>query len=221
MPRKNSNFPLYYQLFGLFLPYLSFKRTFSPDFYDYSQLIISSPPCRPLGFAPTLTLAFEHGTDTLALQPTSNPCLRLSPSDLRFKNVRDIPENLRRFSEKVQRFSEKLPRFLVKLRCLGNTLQPLCSHLSLFLTFHLAHNRSLLSASSCFCWPFPPRPQRGLLSLQPSSLTSLHNPRFYQGFLTRARAYTGIYIFSLSQPSQTSLITYYKSAISAIFSDNF
>ena len=64
-------------------------------------------------------------------------------------------------------------------------------------------------------------PQRGLLSLQPSSLTSLHNPHFYQGFLTRARAYIGIYIFSLSQPSQTSLITYYKSGISTKVSDNF
>lgn len=192
-----------------------------PDFYDYSQLIIYSTPCSPLVFAPTLTLAFEHGTDTLALQHTLPLCLRLSPSDLRFKNVRDIPENLPRFSEKVQRFSEKLPRFLVKLRCFRNTLQPLCPHLLLFLTFHLAHNRSLLSASSCFCWHFPLPPPRDLLSLQPSSLTSLHNPHFYQGFLTRARAYTGIYIFSLSQPSQTSLITYYKSAISTKISDSF
>ena len=155
-----------------------------------------------------------------ALQLTSHRCLRLSPSDLRFKNVRDIPENLQRFSEKVQRFSENLPRFLVKLRCLEEKLQLPSPHLSLFLTFHLAHNRSLLSVSSCFCWHFS-LPPRDLLSLQPPSLTSLHNPHFYQGFLTRARAYTGIYIFSLSQPSQTFLITYYKSGISTKISDNF
>ena len=172
----------------------------------------SSPHHVPLVSVPMLS--------SFALQPTSHPCLRLSPSDLRFKNVRDIPENLPRFSEKVQRFSENLPRFLVKLQCFRNTLQPLCPHLPLFLTFHLAHNRSLLSASSCFCWHFS-LPPRDLLSLQPSSLTSLHNPHFYQGFHTRARAYTGIYIFSLSQPSQTSLITHYKSATSAMLSDNF
>ena len=149
-----------------------------------------------------------------------SPCLRLSPSDLRFKNVRDIPENLQRFSEKVQRFSENLPHFLVKLQCFRNTLQPLCPHLPLF-----SPSTSPITAP-CFLLPhasvgtFHFRPRR-LLSLQPSSLTSLHNPHFCQGFLTRIRAYIGIYIFSLSQPSQTPLITYYKSAISAKISDNF
>ena len=71
---------------------------------------------QPSCFAPTLTLAFEHGTDTLALQHTLPLCLRLSPSDLRFKNVRDIPENLPRFSEKVQRFSKNVRHFREKLR---------------------------------------------------------------------------------------------------------
>ena len=174
----------------------------------------SSPHHVPLVSVPMLLPTLRQDAHTFVQLPTSHRCLRLSPSDLRFNNVRDIPENLRRFSEKVQRFSEKVQRFSEKLQLPS-------PHLPLFLTFHLAHNRSLLSASSCFCWHFPLPPKRDLLSLQPSSLTSLHNPHFYQGFLTRARAYTGIYIFSLSQPSQTSLITHYKSAISAIFSDNF
>ena len=76
----------------------------------------------------------------------------------------------------------------------------------------------LLPHASVGTFHFPPR---SLLSPQPSSLTSLHNPHFCQGFLTRIRAYIGIYIFSLSQPSQTPLITYYKSAISAKILDNF
>ena len=118
----------------------------------------SSPHHVPLVSVPMLS--------PFALQPTSHPCLRLSPSNLRFKNVRDIPENLRRFSEKVQRFSEKVPRFLVKLRCLEEKLQLPSPHLPLFLTFHLAHNRSLLSAPTCFCWHFP-LPPKGAYS--PSS----------------------------------------------------
>ena len=169
-----------------------------PDFYDYSQLIIYSTPCSPLVFAPTLTLAFEHGTDTLALQHTLPLCLRLFPSDLRLKNVRDIPENLPRFSEKVQRFSEKLPRFLVKLRCFRNTLQPLCPHLLLFLTFHLAHNRSLLSASSCFCWHFP-LPPKGLTL--PSALfinISTQSPFLSRFSYTRTRVYWDLHLFSFT-----------------------
>ncbi len=113
----------------------------------------SSPYHVPLVSVPMLS--------PFALQPTSHPCLRLFPSDLRFKNVRDIPENLRRFSEKVQRFSEKVQRFSGKLqhfqdylRCLEEKLQLPSPHLPLFPTFHLAPNRSLLSASSCFCWHF-------------------------------------------------------------------
>lgn len=149
-----------------------------------------------------------------------SPYLRLFPSDLHFINVRDIPKNLQRFSEKVQRFSEKLPRFLVKLQCFRNTLQPLCPHLPLFSpsTSPITAPCFLLPHASVGTFHFPPR---SLVSLQPSSLTSLHNPHFCQGFLTRIRAYTGIYIFSLSQPSQTSLITYYKSGISIKISDNF
>ena len=77
----------------------------------------------------------------------------------------------------------------------------------------------LLPHASVGTFHFPP--QEAYSPSSPFSLTSLHNPHFYQGFLTRARAYTGIYIFSLSQPSQTSLITYYKSGISTKFSDNF
>ena len=153
------------------------------------------------------------------------PLLALTPSDLRFKNVRDIPENLPRFSENLPRFSEKLPRFLVKLprflvklQCFRNTLQPLCPHLPLFSpsTSPITAPCFLLPHASVGTFHFPPR---SLLS--PSSLTSLHNHHFCQGFLTRIRAYIGIYIFSLSQPSQTPLITYYKSAISANISDNF
>ena len=125
------------------------------------------------------------------------------------------------FFGKSPTFFRKSPTFLVKLRCFRNTLQPLCPHLPLFSpsTSPITAPCFLLPHASVGTFHFPS--QRGLLSLQPSSLTSLHNPHFYQGFLTRARAYTGIYIFSLSQPSQTALITYYKSAISTKISDNF
>ena len=74
----------------------------------------SSPHHVPLVSVPMLS--------PFALQPTSHLCLRLSPSDLHFKNVRDIPENLQRFSEKVQRFSEKLQHFQNYLRCLEEKL---------------------------------------------------------------------------------------------------
>ena len=150
-----------------------------------------------------------------------SPLLALIP-------LRPAPQKRPRYSRKSPTFFRKSPTFFRKSPTFLGKAPMFQKYVAsslpaspALLTFHLAHNRSLLSASSCFCWHFPLPPQRGLLSLQPSSLTSLHNPHFYQGFLTRARAYTGIYIFSLSQPSQTSLITHYKSAISAIFSDNF
>ena len=41
-------------------------------------------------------------------------------------------------------------------------------------------------------------PHRGLLSLQPSSLTSLHNPHFYQGSYTRTRVYWDLHLFSFT-----------------------
>ena len=140
-----------------------------------------------------------------ALQPTSHPCLRLSPSDLRFKNVRDIPENLRRFSEKVQRFSEKVQRFSEKLqhfqnypRCLEEKLQLPSPHLPLFLTFHLAHNRSLLSASSCFCWHFS-LPPRDLLSLLPFFINISTQSTFLSRFsYTRTRVYWDLHLFSFT-----------------------
>ena len=123
-----------------------------------------------------------------------------------------------RYSKKSPTFFRKSPTFFSKTPMFQKYVATSLSASPDLLTFHLAHNRTLLSVSSCFCWHFP-LPSKELTL--PSSLTSLHNPYFCQGFLTRIRAHTGIYIFSLSQPSQTPLITYYKSAISANVSDNF
>ena len=122
------------------------------------------------------------------------------------------------FFRKAPTFFRKAPTFFSKAPMFQKYVATSLSASPALLTFHLAHNRTLLSVSSCFCWHFP-LPSKELTL--PSSLTSLHNPYFCQGFLTRIRAHTGIYIFSLSQPSQTPLITYYKSAISANVSDNF
>lgn len=219
--RKNSNFPLYHQLFGLFLPHLSFKRAFSLDFYDYLQLIIYSTPCSPLVFAPTLTLAFEHGTDTLALQHTLLPLPALIPFRPALQKRPRYSKKSPTFFRKSPTFFRKFPTFLRKAPMFQKYVATSLFASPALLTFHLAHNRSLLSAPSCFSRHFP-LPPKGLALPHPTFiLTSLHNPHFCQGFLTRIRAYTGIYIFSLSQPSQTPLITYYKSAISAKLSDNF
>ena len=163
-----------------------------------------------LCYPPPLCVA-AHFSPLLALIPL-RPALPKRP-----RYSRKSPT----FFRKSPTFFGKSPTFFGKAPMFQKYVATSLSASPALLTFHLAHNRSLLSASSCFCWHFPLPPKRGLLSLQPSSLTSLHNPHFYQGFLTRARAYTGIYIFSLSQPSQTSLITYYKSGISTKFSDNF
>ena len=192
-----------------------------PDFYDYLQLIIYSTPYSPLVFAPTLTLAFEHGIDTLALQHTLLPLPALIPFRPALQKRPRYSRKSPTFFRKSPTFFRKSPTFFSKAPMSRKYVASSLPASPALLTFHLAHNRSLLSASSCFCWHFPLPPKGAYSPSSPLSLTSLHNPHFYQGFLTRARAYTGIYIFSLSQPSQTSLITYYKSAISAIFSDNF
>ena len=159
-----------------------------------------------------------HFSPLLALIP-----LRPAPQK-RPRYSRKSPTFFRKsptFFRKSPTFFRKSPTFLGKAPMFQKYVASSLPASPALLTFHLAHNRSLLSASSCFCWHFPLPPKGAYSPSSPFSLTSLHNPHFYQGFLTRARAYTRIYIFSLSQPSQTSLITYYKSAISTKISDNF
>ena len=67
------------------------------------------------------------------------------------------------------------------------------------LTFHLAHNRSLLSASSCFCWHFPLPLPKGLTL--PSALfinISTQSPFLSRFSYTRTRVYWDLHLFSFT-----------------------
>ncbi len=127
-----------------------------------------------------------------------SPCLRLFPSDLHFKNVRDIPKNLPRFSEKVQRFSENLPRFWEKLRCFRNTLQPLCPHLPIFSpsTSPITAPRFLLPHTSVGSSHFPPKE----LTLPPafSINISTQSPFLSRFSHAHTRVYRDLHLFSFT-----------------------
>ena len=136
---------------------------------------------------------------------TSHPYLRLSPSDLRFKNVRDIPENLRRFSEKVQRFSENLPRFWEKLRCFRiisdvwkkSSYSPvLISRSSSPSTSPITAPCFLLPHASVVTFHFPPKG----LTLPPALFINIstQSPFLSRFSYTRTRVYWDLHLFSFT-----------------------
>ncbi len=163
----------------------------------------SSPHHVPLVSVTMLLPTLRQDAHTFVQLPTSHRCLRLSPSDLRSKNVRDIPENLQRFSEKVQRFSENLPRFWEKLRCLEEKLQLPSPHLPLFLT-----SISPITAP-CFLLPhasvgtFHPAPKG--LTLPPALFINISTQSaFLSRFsYTRTRVNRSLLLFSFTTFTDT------------------
>lgn len=153
---------------------------------------------QPSCFAPTLTLAFEHGIDTLALQHTLLPLPALIPLRPALQKRPRYSQKSPTFFRKSPTFFRKSPTFLGEAPMFQKYVATSLSASPALLTLYLAHNRSLLSASSCFCWHFP-LPPKGLTL--PSVLfinISTQSPFLSRFSYTRTRVYWDLHLFSFT-----------------------
>ena len=103
-----------------------------------------------------------------------------------------------RYSRKSPTFFRKSPTFFSKAPMSRKYVATSLFASPALLTFHLAHNRSLLSASSCFCWHFS-LPPKGLTL--PSALfinISTQSPFLSRFSYTRTRVYWDLHLFSFT-----------------------
>ena len=103
------------------------------------------------------------------------------------------------FFRKSPTFFRKSPTFLGKAPMFQKYVATSLSASPALLTFHLAHNRSLLSASSCFCWHFPlPLPKGLTLPLALFINISTQFPFLSRFSYTRTRVYWDLHLFSFT-----------------------
>ena len=141
-----------------------------------------------LCYPPPLCVA-AHFSPLLALIPL-RPALQKRP-----RYSRKSPT----FFRKSPTFFGKSPTFFGKAPMFQKYVATSLSASPALLTFHLAHNRSLLSAPTCFCWHFPPQVAYSPLFIN----ISTQSPFLSRFSHAHTRVYRDLHLFSFTTFTDT------------------